>query len=87
MISSKITSRGQTTLPKEIREALGLKAGSKVAYEIKEDIVLLRKPRGILDSFAALKRDLPGKKPDYRKARAEARESWTEEASREDTSK
>jgi antitoxin PrlF len=87
MISSTITSRGQTTLPKEIRDALDLGPGSKVSYEIKEDIVILRKPRGILDSFAALKRQQRGRKPDYTRARTKTREDWTEETSKEGLSK
>ncbi len=32
MQSSTITSRGQTTVPSEIRQALNLKAGDKVRY-------------------------------------------------------
>ena len=31
---SKITSRGQTALPNEVREALDLKAGDRVRYSI-----------------------------------------------------
>lgn len=34
---SKITSRGQTTLPKAVREALDLKAGDLVRYFVYDD--------------------------------------------------
>ncbi len=38
-----VTSKGQITLPREVRDALGLKAGSEVAFEITPDGVRLRR--------------------------------------------
>ncbi|MBW3565714.1 MAG: type II toxin-antitoxin system PrlF family antitoxin [Acidobacteria bacterium] len=35
MASSKITSKGQTTVPKEVRDALGLETGSRMVWEIE----------------------------------------------------
>lgn len=32
-----LTSKGQITLPKSIRQALGVAAGSKVAFNLRED--------------------------------------------------
>ena len=34
MIESGITSKGQTTLPKAVREALGVKPGDRIRYAI-----------------------------------------------------
>ena len=39
MIESTITSKGQTTLPKVVREALGVRAGDRVRYVIIDDEV------------------------------------------------
>ncbi|MXY81738.1 MAG: AbrB/MazE/SpoVT family DNA-binding domain-containing protein [Gemmatimonadetes bacterium] len=36
MIESSITKKGQTTLPKSVRETLGLKAGDRVRYVISD---------------------------------------------------
>lgn len=36
-MESTITSKGQTTIPKEVRDRLGLKAGSRVKYFIDMD--------------------------------------------------
>lgn len=36
-MESTVTSKGQTTIPKEVREHLGLKAGSKVKYFVDLD--------------------------------------------------
>ncbi len=38
-----VTSKGQITLPREVRDALGLKAGSEVDFEITPDGVRLRR--------------------------------------------
>ncbi len=38
-----ITSKGQVTVPKRIRDALGLEPGSEVEFELEEDRVTLRK--------------------------------------------
>ena len=39
MIESAITSKGQTTLPKVVRDALGVQAGDRVRYVIFGDKV------------------------------------------------
>jgi len=38
-----VTSKGQITLPREVRNALGLTAGSEVDFEITPDGVRLRR--------------------------------------------
>lgn len=35
MPRSTLTSKGQTTIPKEVREALDLEAGDKLSWEIR----------------------------------------------------
>jgi len=43
---SKITSKYQTTIPKKIRETLGLHAGDTVAFQVTETgMVILRKAK------------------------------------------
>lgn len=43
MSRTKLTTKYQATIPKEVREALGIKAGDIVIFEIKEGKVLLKK--------------------------------------------
>jgi antitoxin PrlF len=43
MISSKLTSKAQTTIPQAVRIALGVGEGDEVAYTIEADRVILRK--------------------------------------------
>ena len=40
---SRISSKGQVTIPAKVRNAIGLKSGDFVAYEVHENTVLLRR--------------------------------------------
>jgi antitoxin PrlF len=41
-IQSKLTSKGQTTIPLEVREYLGLRPGDQIAYAMKDGKVELK---------------------------------------------
>ena len=41
MITSKLTSKAQTTIPQPVRTALHLRAGDEIAYHIERDRVVL----------------------------------------------
>jgi antitoxin PrlF len=40
MASAKLTSKGQITIPKEVREALGLHTGDRLAFRLRDDGVV-----------------------------------------------
>lgn len=42
-MKSTVSSKGQITLPAEVRQRLGLVAGTPVRFELKRDAVVLRK--------------------------------------------
>lgn len=58
-----LTSKGQVTLPKEIRDKLGLKAGSKIDFELLSDGTARLRPANLtaLSIMGILKR--PGQRP------------------------
>ena len=62
MPSSTVTAKGQTTIPKEIREYLKLRAGSRIHYVVDEDgrVVLEPATHDIRDLHGLLHR--PGRK-------------------------
>jgi antitoxin PrlF len=43
MQTSKLSSKGQITIPREIREKLGIEPGQLIAYEIREGEVILKR--------------------------------------------
>jgi antitoxin PrlF len=55
MITSKLTSKAQTTVPQPVRAALRLVEGDELAYEIDGGRVILTKAsdRGVEDPFGA----------------------------------
>ena len=59
MVQSAITSKEQTTLPKSVREALGVRAGDRVRYVILDNEVRILPVRPIGRLFGALKHDGP----------------------------
>ena len=58
MDTSTVTSKGQVTIPQEIRRALGIRQGSRVAFSAKNGQVLLRvthaAPQTVASGFGML---------------------------------
>ncbi len=48
-VPATITSKGQMTLPKSVREALGLKEGDRVLFRVLEGRAVLAKVADFLD--------------------------------------
>lgn len=57
MIESGITSKGQTTLPKAVREALSVQSGDRVRYIIQDGEVRIMPVRPIGRLFGMLKHE------------------------------
>ena len=53
MPSSTLSSKGQVTVPIEVRHRLGLKAGDKVEFAFEEGKTVLRPVRGDENPFTA----------------------------------
>ena len=59
MLESRITTKGQTTLPKAVRDALGVRPGDSVHYTILDGEVRIRAVRPIQRLFGILTHDGP----------------------------
>ncbi len=59
MIESSISKKGQTTLPKPVREMLGVQAGDRVRYVIADGEVRILPVRSINRLFGVLQHDGP----------------------------
>jgi AbrB family looped-hinge helix DNA binding protein len=51
MSTSTVTSKGQTTIPRDVRDAAGLKSGDRLHFTVLEDgtIILRVKNRSVRD--------------------------------------
>jgi len=47
MPTATLTSKGQVTIPKEVRDTLGLQAGHRVSFEVREDGVVELHPETV----------------------------------------
>ena len=59
MVESKITRKGQTTIPRPVREALGLQTGDTIRYLIRDGEVRIKPVRPIDRLYGILKYDGP----------------------------
>ena len=59
MLESTITSKGQTTLPKDVREHLGLGPGDKLRYLIVGDEIRIVRPRKVASLCGSLRHTGP----------------------------
>ena len=61
--AATLTSKGQTTIPKEIRESLGMKPGDRMTFTLMPDgtVVLRVKSKSIMELAGVLHKK--GRKP------------------------
>ncbi len=79
-VAARLTSKGQITLPKAVREALGLQAGDQVVFRVEGHHAILARTADLLElagtvSVPASKRGTPWDevRRQVRSARARAR--------------
>jgi antitoxin PrlF len=57
----RVTEEGQVTIPKELRDALGIGAGTEVTFERADDAIVVRKVEGGSNRGRALVNRLRGR--------------------------
>ncbi len=82
MLQSTLTDKGQTTVPAEVREALGVKPRQQLEWSIRKDGSAVVRPRpSAMGLFGSLK---PRKKfPGARKEKEAVRRAIAEQAAKE----
>lgn len=79
---TSITQKGQVTIPKKIREYLGLKIKNHVEFEIEKGQVIIKPATSLEANFGKIK---PKMKPEnFAKARKSFERGVAKEVSRED---
>ena len=82
-LETRLTQKGQITIPKEIRTRLGLKPKDLVRFEVEGDVVRLKPaPSKLLEGYGAV---APRKRPEnWKEVRAEMEQAIAAEVQRED---
>ena len=53
MLASKLSRKGQVTIPKKVRESLRAHPGDWIEYEVQDDVILLRRAEPFDRAFHA----------------------------------
>ena len=66
MITAKVTSKGQVTIPKEIREKLGVHPGEDVGFEERDNLLIISKvvTKSPFDKWVGRLKHLEGQRSD-----------------------
>ena len=66
MLTAKVTSKGQVTIPKKVRDKLGIQAGEGIGFVEKNGIFYIKKSvkKSPFDKWVGRIRTLKGKKSD-----------------------
>lgn len=48
-VAARVTSKGQVTVPKAVREALGIEAGDQIVFRVEGDRAMLARTPDFLD--------------------------------------
>ena len=66
MITAKVTSKGQVTIPKEIREKLGVHPGEDVGFEERDNLLVISKvvTQSPFDKWVGKLKHLEGQRSD-----------------------
>lgn len=72
-----VTSKGQVTIPKRIRDALDIDAGTEVEFVLEDDgTISVRPKRPPMDRLREIKERLAGRNVDIDRMRRESKDAW-----------
>lgn len=73
-----VTSKGQVTIPKRIRDELGLDAGTEVEFVLEDDgTIRVRQKEPAMERLAAVKETLAKHDINVEKMRRESKAAWS----------
>ena len=76
---STVTSKGQVTIPKDIRDSLGIKAGKKVVFILQNnEAVIMPKADNPFKRLSELRKKIVIKQPDIDKMIKESKREWSQ---------
>ena len=66
MVTAKVTSKGQITIPKEVREKLGISPGEEIGFVERRGVFFIKKPlkHSPFEKWMGRLRDLKGSESD-----------------------
>ena len=80
---STITGRGQTTIPRNVREALNLKPGDVITYEIEGKSAIIKPAASILTLMGSMRYENMPVETNLGKIREQSISQWAAHAAKE----
>ena len=80
---AKVTSKGQLTLPKAVREALAIESGDQVLFRVHDDRAVLAKVPDFLELAGSVETPPDRRGAPWKEIRAQTTRAWAEHAARE----
>jgi len=83
MITALISDKGQITLPARARRELGIKPHSRVELDIRDDEIVIRPIKSIMELAGILHKYAEGKTTDWETIRSEVEQMVAEQVANE----
>lgn len=76
-----VTSKGQVTIPKEIRDRLGIDPGQELEFSVEDDAITVRPKQPAMERLRDVRERVAAAEPDVDLAamRRESRRAWGDE--------
>lgn len=75
---ASVTKKGQVTIPKKIRDKLGLKEGMKVTFQLKgKEAILLPEAQNPLEELRELREEVKFSEEEIEAMIEESKEKWS----------
>jgi AbrB family looped-hinge helix DNA binding protein len=80
-MTAKLTSKGQITMPSEVRRSLGVSAGDRVAFVMGRNGIRVQRARSVVDETAGVFKKYLAKRPlTAKQLKRRAEDALTDEA-------
>lgn len=83
MVTARISSKGQITLPSRARRAVGIETESRVEVDVRDGEIIIRPIKSVSEVGGMLRKYAEGKTTDWGTIRTQTEQAIAEEVARE----
>ena len=77
-VLARVTSKGQVTIPKSVREALALETGDRVVFRVEQHRAIMARTPDLLEMAGTVKVPAAKRGADWGTVRSAARNRWAQ---------
>jgi len=77
-VEATITSKGQVTIPKEVRKSLKLKSGEKIVFVVRgREAIMMPKVKNPLEELRKMRSEIRFSQKDIKEMIKESKKAWS----------